>query len=200
MKDLVNEVKGYDINFSYKGKMFHINSHRLEQNKEKLKEFGIEVYQWNGVNCIYLPDEKRAIGEIVTLPFSIRLALKMIEACIDLSYAFSESVLPKSFDLNGWDVSQCTKFCGMFFDCSSLETVDLSNWNVNNAENFETMFCFCSSLTFLDLSGWDISNGKKFANMFHGCRSLKTVKAEGCNDFTIAKLKKLVPEGCEVVY
>lgn len=200
MRDLTSEAKGYDINFTYRGKVFHINSSRLGQTREKLKQFGIEVYQLNKVNCIYLPDEKRAVGEIWLLDDDTRAGLKIVEDCTNFSESFRRCSSTTFLDLRGWDVSQGKYFRSMFYDCSSLIALNLSGWDISQGETFNWMFHNCENLKLLDLSGWDLSNGECFTQMFFNCNSLKAVKAKGCNEFTIKRLRELLPSGCEVVY
>ena len=48
----------------------------------------------------------------------------------------------------------------------------------------------CTSLETVDFSGCDLSNATNNKYMFNNCNALKTIKAVGCNEATITKLKE----------
>ena len=50
-------------------------------------------------------------------------------------------------DFQNLDVSDCTNFSGMFYNCQSLINISvLENWNFSNGEYFQDMFENCISL------------------------------------------------------
>ena len=76
------------------------------------------------------------------------------------------------------NVSNCTNFGCMFYNCSSLQEIDgFKNWDVSNCSNFVSMFYNCCSLQELNaLKNGDVSNGKYFNEMFECCSSLQFPK------------------------
>lgn len=175
MQDLTSEAKGYDINFRYRGKVFHINSSRLDKTREKLKQFGIEIYQNEEGRCIYLPDERKAVGEIKALPEDLQSEIKTVEDSADLDYSFRYCTNSISLDLSDWDVSRRRNFDIMFVGCFSLEHLNLSSWDVSQGRTFVNMFESCKVLKYLNLSHWNVKQGVDFRGMFGFCKSLKSL-------------------------
>ncbi|MBR4470894.1 MAG: BspA family leucine-rich repeat surface protein [Erysipelotrichaceae bacterium] len=66
------------------------------------------------------------------------------DQCVDLSYMFqnSSSLLPSSFDLSGWDVSNVTDMSHMFENSHTLNTLDISDWDTGNLMDMSYMFAY----------------------------------------------------------
>lgn len=80
-----------------------------------------------------------------------------------------------SADLSGFDTSEVTNMCRMFFYCSNLEELDVSSFKTSNVTNMSHMFNNCVDLSALDLSGFDTSKVTKMNGMFCYCTRVKNL-------------------------
>ncbi len=72
--------------------------------------------------------------------------------------------------IESWDVSNVTRFNGMFYGCKNFNE-PLESWNVSKAIEMNAMFFECKNFN-QSLNNWDIRNLKKANFMFFGCDSL----------------------------
>ena len=100
-----------------------------------------------------------------------------------------------SLKLSKFKPSDLRYMPNMFYGCSGLTSLDLSGWNTSNVtgQNMSNIFYYCSNLESLDLSGWDMSKithaGLEDDYMFKECPKLSTIRAVGCNEESIFRLR-----------
>ena len=96
------------------------------------------------------------------------------DCCTDLSSMFkkTDSSLPASLDLTGWDVRNVTTMSEMFYGCRSLEYLDITGWNTPNLVDTSGMFEYdslsqLSSLqNIIGIESLDISSLRNISRMF----------------------------------
>ena len=114
---------------------------------------------------------------------------------IQMSHMFAGCLSLTSLDLSNFNTSKVTNMSGMFYGCSGLTSLDLSGWNTSNVKNqyMSNIFYYCSNLESLDLSGWDLSKithgSLQDDYMFKECPKLTTIRAVGCSEESIARLR-----------
>lgn len=117
-------------------------------------------------NCSFL------FGNLENLETIENLGNISVPVCSSFEYMFSGSPKLREVDFTGFDVSNCSSFKNMFYDCA-LETIDLSDFDTSNCGDFRYMFDSCRNLTSLDLSSFDTRNASSMVGMFSGCSSLE---------------------------
>lgn len=82
----------------------------------------------------------------------------------------------------------------MFENCSALKEIDLSGCSFKCADNASLTYMFnnCTSLETVDFSNCDLSNSTSHKQLFTKCNALKTIKAVGCNEATLTKLREAI--------
>lgn len=95
----------------------------------------------------------------------IHTAAQKIMAPADCTQLFSNLTSVTSIDFSGFDTSNVTNMCGMFFYSTQLTHLDLSNFNTSKVETMELMFYFCMT-TSIDLTSFDFENVTVYDNMF----------------------------------
>ena len=100
-----------------------------------------------------------------------------------------------SVNLNNCNFEGVTNCREMFRGCTSLKEIDLSGCKFIPADGADLyyMFAECYSLETVDLRGCDLSKSTiKHKDLFFDCKALKTIRAVGCNETTITKLRDAV--------
>ena len=71
--------------------------------------------------------------------------------------------------------------CGLFRNCSNLESIDLDGLDTSGTEVMSWFFYGCTSLSYVDFAGLDTSRVTTFRDMFNGCSSLRAFDASNLN-------------------
>ena len=114
-------------------------------------------------------------------------------AIIDSMFAMCDNLT--SLKLSKFKPSDLRYMANMFYGCSGLTSLNLSGWNTSNVtgQSMSNIFYYCSNLESLDLSGWDMSKithaGLEDDYMFKECPKLSTIRAVGCNEESIFRLR-----------
>ena len=91
----------------------------------------------------------------------------------------------KQLDISPLDMSNVTRFQGLFAGCTDLETLDLPDKWYDYIADVSYMFFNCSALRSIycniDLSA-NLSSSAVTDNMFYGCTSLEGGAGTKCND------------------
>lgn len=97
-----------------------------------------------------------------------------------------------SVNLSGCNFNGVTTCYEMFENCSALKEIDLSGCSFTCADNASLTYMFknCTSLETVDFSNCDLSNSTSHRLLFTNCKALRTIKAVGCNEATLTKLKE----------
>ena len=100
-----------------------------------------------------------------------------------------------SLKLSKFKPSHLRYLSNMFYGCSGITSLDLSGWNTSKVtgQSMSNIFYYCSNLESLDLSGWDLSKITHASSeddyMFKECPKLTTIRAVGCNEESIFRLR-----------
>ena len=100
-----------------------------------------------------------------------------------------------SVNLSGCNFNGVTTCYEMFKNCSALKEIDLSGCSFKCADNASLTYMFynCTSLETVDFSNCDLSsNSTSHQLLFTNCKALKTIRAVGCNQTTITKLREAI--------
>ena len=99
-----------------------------------------------------------------------------------------------SVNLSGCNFNGVTTCYEMFKNCSALKEIDLSGCSFKCADNASLTYMFynCTSLETVDFSNCDLSNSTSHKLLFTNCKALKTIRAVGCNQTTITKLREAI--------
>lgn len=99
-----------------------------------------------------------------------------------------------SVNLSGCNFNGVTTCYEMFKNCSALKEIDLSGCSFKCADNASLTYMFynCTSLETVDFSNCDLSNSTSHKLLFTNCKALKTIRAVGCNQDTITKLREAI--------
>jgi surface protein len=91
--------------------------------------------------------------------------------------AYGAAKLTTLTGTNTWNVSKCTSFQFMFYNCYLLDGLDISSWLPTNAISFASMFLYCAKLSSLNLNSWQFNSTSNFtlSSMFMGCYVLTTI-------------------------
>lgn len=97
-----------------------------------------------------------------------------------------------SVNLSGCNFKGVTSCEEMFGYCKALKEIVLSGCSLECAKDASLQYMFreCSALETVDFSNCDLSNATNHKTLFDNCKALKTIKAVGCNEDTIKKLKE----------
>ena len=113
----------------------------------------------------------------------------------DMSRMFANCSNITSLKLSNLKPSNLRYLSNMFYGCSGITSLDLSGWNTSNVtgQSMSNIFYYCSNLESLDLSGWDMSKITHASSeddyMFKECPKLKTIRAVGCSEESIFRLR-----------
>lgn len=114
LNDSVAELGGYNLNFVYKRKRFHVNTANITTEKSKLLGgFGLQVYG----ETIYFIESNILFGEILDVPQNLRKSVQIVLGCTSCEFALSWCS-ETELDLNGWDLSDA-KTIAYTLSCSS---------------------------------------------------------------------------------
>lgn len=233
---MIDELKGYDLNFTYNKKKYHVSIKNLDAVKtQKLYDIGASVYSFRGKTALYFSSTRKIVGPLSALrkhyvifenPLQQRSVQYDLTDCTDIFHAFYGYKGPRLF-IDSFDTSKFTDFSYMFKNCKFLRSTGFENWDVSNGENFEsmfenysnleeldlskwkfkkkcnltTMFAGCKNLKVLNLSGWDLTEAI-LVNIFYDCNRLAFIKAYGCDEETIHRLRECAEislSGCKVL-
>ncbi|WP_176762419.1 BspA family leucine-rich repeat surface protein [Eubacterium oxidoreducens] len=64
----------------------------------------------------------------------------------------------------------------IFMDATNLKTVDTTGWDTSNVTRVCNMFWECNSLTSIDMSGFDLSKVTDASDMLYGCDALEVIQ------------------------
>lgn len=85
----------------------------------------------------------------------------------NLSGMFSNTKLPGTLDLSGWDTSHVRNMSFMFRN-NEGDFRGISQWDVSNVTDMSSMFSLAKFSTPMDLSEWNVSNVSNMSSMFEG--------------------------------
>lgn len=94
----------------------------------------------------------------------------------------------ESIDLDGLDTSGTEVMSWFFYGCSSLASIDLSPLNTSRLINTNNMFTGCRSLKSLDLSPLDTPRLIQMDEMFQECSSLESIDFTGFDTSNVTKM------------
>ena len=99
-----------------------------------------------------------------------------------------------SVNLSGCNFNGVTTCKEMFDNCSALKEIDLSGCSFKCADNASLTYMFnnCTSLETVDFSYCDLSKSTNNKQLFTNCKALKTIRAVGCNEDTLTKLREAI--------
>lgn len=97
---MIDELKDYDLNFTYNKKKYHVSIKNLDAAKtQKLYDIGASVYSFRGKTALYFSSTRKIVGPLSALrkhyvifenPLQQRSVQYDLTDCTDISHAFMD--------------------------------------------------------------------------------------------------------------
>lgn len=182
---MLNELKGYDIDFIFKGKHIHTSRCALPDKVSKLRELGLDVFETfeDGEYLIYSSQTKQVFYD------SIPYGMEGIEDFFDTTWDFSQVTTINSY-FRGHDLSKVDLHDLLFKKAKCLyglfvaiqgNCINLSDWNLYNTADLGNMFS-CSEVKRIYLDNWNMQNVVSTSGMFSECAA-EAISFNGWKNF-----------------